>query len=92
MSLVFHHKLVNKSAKYCNGCQDVTGAIYNLTYITKEKDMLYHLKYLSQNFTDVPHRNDCLVENTLKVILHNFTMVFQDIAVSTIPSDEWTVY
>ena len=84
------HKLVNKSAEYCNGCQDVIGAIYNLTYITKEKDMLYHLKYLSQNFTDVPHRNDCLVENTLKFILHHFTMVCQDIAVSTIPSDEWT--
>ena len=84
------HTLVNKSAEHCNGCQDVIGAIYDLTYITKEKDMLYHLKYLSHNFTDVPHRNDCLVKNMLKFILHHFTMVCQDIAVSTIPSDEWT--
>ena len=83
------HKFMNKSAEYCNGCQDVIGAIYNLTYITKAKDMLYHLKYLPQNFIDIPHRNDCLVENTLKFILHHFTMVCQDIAVSPIPSDEW---
>ena len=83
------HKVVNKSAEYYNGCQDVIGAIYNLTYITKAKDMLYHLKYLPQKFVDIPHRNDCLVENTLKFILHHFTMVCQDIAVSPIPSDEW---
>ena len=67
------HKVVNKSADYCNGCQDVTGAIYNLTYITKAKDMLYYLKYLPQNVIDIPHRHDCLVQNTLKFIplFHN---------------------
>ena len=86
------HKLANKSAEYCNGCQDVVGAIYNIEWMTNTHydGVIHHLKYLSRNFSDVPHRSDCLVENRLKFTLHHFTMVCQDIAVSTIPYDEWT--